>query len=185
MPLGEIELYCFLWKGSWGLQGKLIKLKKKREKREFPEIALFCYQGSVTVKAGLWTGLWITSYPGMEGGGERTPGIHCLCMLLIATELYCDRICTCVYVYWRRHILTALMNQLAVRVSLTLRCSMPSIGWVPRDKAQERTDCLHWVHLPRKHTFMCDLVSRSLPDISGSLYPTVKLGRACSSKMLR
>ena len=38
--------------------------------------------------------------PRRRGGGERPPGIHCLCMCLIATEFHGDRVRTYTYVYW-------------------------------------------------------------------------------------
>ena len=42
------------------------------------------------------------------GGGERVPGIHCLCMCLIAMEFRGDRVRTCTYVYWWHHNIATL-----------------------------------------------------------------------------
>ena len=93
--------------------------------------------------------------PRCGGEGERAPGTHCLRMCLIATEFLGDRVCTCTYVYWWRHKLAALMCHFVcswcfVWVSFIMRCSLPTSSWIPRDKAQERRGCLHWVRLLRK-----------------------------------
>ena len=112
-------------------------------------------------------------------------GKHCLHMWLIATEFHGNHVCTCTYVYWWRHKLAMLMRQLAFCLS---ECySMPSSSWVPQEKAQERTGYLHWVHLPRKYTFL-RLSSNFGKSISTTAYQTflivsdsIKLGRACNS----
>ena len=134
----------------------------------------------------------LASFPGTEEGGERVPGTHCLRMRLIATELRGDRVCTCMYIYSWRHKLAALLCQFmcswcSIRVRFILHCSMSSGSWIPRDKAQERTDCLQWVHLPRKHAFMqlsthfCKSIPTTASQTFLFVHDSIKLGRACSS----
>ena len=128
------------------------------------------------------------------GGEETAPGTHCLCMHLIPTEFRGDCVCMCMYVYWWCHKLAPLMCQFmyswcSVQVSFILRCSMPSGCWIPWDKAQERTGCLQWVRLPRKHAFMrlSANFSKSIPTTNYQIFPfvsdSIKLGRACSSNV--
>ena len=112
-------------------------------------------------------------------------------MRLIATEFHGDRVRTCTYVYSWRHKLAALLWQFmyswcSVRVRFISRCSMPSGSWIPRGKAQERTDCLQWVRLLRKHAFMriSTHFGKSIPTMASQTFlfvpDSIKLGRACS-----
>ena len=130
--------------------------------------------------------------PRRGGGGERAPGTHCLRMRLIATEFHGDCVRTCMYIYSWCHKLAALLWQFmcswcSVRVSFISRCSMPSGSWIPRDKAQERTGCLQWVRLPRKHAFMrlSTHFGKSIPTTASQTFlfipDSITLGRVCSS----
>ena len=86
----------------------------------------------------------------------------------------------------RRNFLRESASWCSVWVSFILHCSMPSGSWTPRDKAQERTGCLQWVCLPRKHTFMqlSTNFGRSIPTTTYQTFlfvpNSIKLGRACS-----
>ena len=87
----------------------------------------------------------------------------------------------------RRNFLREPASWCSVWVSFISHCSMPSGSWIPQDKTQERTSCLQWVRLPRKHTFM-QLSTNFGKWIPTTTYQTflfvpdiIKLDRTCSS----
>ena len=132
---------------------------------------------------------YFTSFPGTEEGEEKAPGTYCLHMRLIAMKFCGDCVCMCAYVY-TGDIINSLhwcTSWCSVWVSFILRCSVPSSSWVPQDKAQEKTGCLQWVCLPRKHAFMrlSTNFGKSIPTMAYQTFlfvpDSIKLGRACSS----
>ena len=98
----------------------------------------------------------LASFPAMEEGEEKECLVYCLCMCLIAEQLLGNCVCTTIYVYWWCHKLTCHVN---VPVGglfdlIFYHCSMPCCTWLPQYKAEERTGCLQWVHLPRKYIYL-------------------------------
>ena len=73
----------------------------------------------------------------------------------------------------------------SVRVNFILLCSMPSGSWIARDKAQDRTGCLHWVSFTKETCLFAVIHQfRQVHSYHGLLdfVPnSIKLGRACSS----
>ena len=62
----------------------------------------------------------------------------------------------------------------SVQVSSISHCFMPSGGWLPQDKAQERAGCLCWMHFLRKHTFMqFNILGKSIPTTAYKTFSLV------------
>ena len=135
---------------------------------------------------GLKSGCNISLVPRRRGGEEeRASGTHCLRMHLIATKFCGDCIRTWMYVYcWCHKFVGVLFKRV-----LNLHSSMPSSSWIPRDKPQEKTGCLQWVRLPRKHAFIFTWLStnfsKSIPTMAYQTFlfvpDSIQLSRACSS----
>ena len=121
-------------------------------KTQWTEDLVLCHHFECPERA-LSTNHKTSLIPRCGGRGERVPGTHCLCMHGILWRP-CSYVHVCIC-----HKLAALMcyfvwSWSSVRVSFILHCSMPYSRWIPLDKHQERTGCLQWVCLPRKHAFM-------------------------------